>query len=218
MDIFSFLIQQPYYVLDKLWQHFYIFLFSWSIAVGIGLLIGIFATRSGKEKMGRWVLSVTGAAQAVPSVAVIALVFLFTGIGPVPAIIALFIYSLVPIVFNTASGLINVSDDVKESARGMGMTNLQILLRIELPLSLPTIWAGIRSSATINIGTATIAAVIGAGGLGEIIFIGLDTMNSGMIFSGAIVVAALAIAVDTVLGITERFIVSKGIRMNDVGN
>ncbi len=217
MDIFSFLIQQPYYVMDKLWQHFYIFLFSWSIAVGIGLLIGIFATRPGRERIGRGVLSMTGAAQAVPSMAVIALVFLFTGIGALPAIIALFIYSLVPIVFNTASGLVSVSDDVKESARGMGMTDLQILLKIELPLSLPTVWAGIRSSATINIGTATIAAVIGAGGLGEIIFIGLDTMNSGMIFSGAIVVAALAIAVDTVLGITERFIVSKGIRLNELG-
>lgn len=217
MDIFSFLLQQPYYVLDKLWQHFYIFLFSWSIAVVIGIAIGIFATRPGREKLGRGVLSVVGAAQAVPSAAVIALVFLFTGIGPIPAIISLVIYSLVPIVFNTASGLISVSGSVKESARGMGMTDLQILSKIEIPLSLPTIWAGIRSSATINIGTATIAAVIGGGGLGEIIFIGLDTMNSGMIFSGSIVVTALAIAVDTVLGITERLIVSKGIRLNEAG-
>lgn len=216
MDIFSFMFQQPYYVLDKLWQHFYIFLFSWSIAVVIGVSIGIFATRPGRERMGRVVLSVTGAAQAVPSIAVIALVFLFTGIGALPAIIALFIYSLVPIVFNTASGLISVSDGVKESARGMGMTNLQILFKIELPLSLQTIWAGMRSSATINIGTATIAAVIGAGGLGEIIFIGLRVMDTSMIFVGAMAAAALAIVVDTILAVAERFVVSEGIRLRSM--
>jgi len=136
------------------------------------------------------------------------------GIGATPAIFALFLYSLVPIVFNTASGLLNVSMAMKEAAKGMGMTKNQVLFKVELPSSIPAIASGIRTAAVINIGTAAIAAIIGAGGLGEIIYIGLRLMDVSRIFAGALPVALLAIAVDYVLGVVQKAIMSEGLLLN----
>lgn len=214
MNILSYIIDNPNYILEKTLEHFYIFLFSWSIAVIVGISIGIFVTRPERKKAGRLILAITGATQSVPSIAVIALVFMFVGIGPTPALIALFLYSLVPIVFNTASGLINVSEKMKESARGMGMTSGQILRRVEIPVSIPAILSGIRSAATINIGAAAIAAAIGAGGLGEIIFMGLRMIDASMIFGGALPVALLAIIVDLLLELAENKFTSKGLQLS----
>lgn len=206
-----YLAQNPYYVLEKLGEHVMLFLESWIIALVVGLTIAILATRPGREKSGRVILSITGAAQAVPSIAVIALAFLFLGIGDAPAVFALFIYSLVPITFNAASGLMSVEPAMKRAARGMGMTNMQILFRIEIPVSVRPILAGARSAATITIGAATIASAIGAGGLGDIIFIGLRLMKLDMILAGAVVTAALAVAVDAVLAGVERLVLSPGL-------
>ncbi|MFP4362347.1 MAG: ABC transporter permease, partial [Spirochaetia bacterium] len=164
---------------------------------------------------GTILLSITSAAQAVPSIAVIAVVFIFVGIGSTPAIFALFLYSLVPIVFNTASGLLSVPNATKESATGMGMTKRQILTKVELPISVPSILSGVRSAATINIGTATIASAIGAGGLGELIFIGLKLMREEMIIAGALPAALLAILIDTALAFAESGITSKGIKLQN---
>ncbi len=203
------------YFLIKLWEHMYIFLFSWSLAIVVGLIIAILSTRPGRMKIGNALLTITGFSQAVPSIAVIALVFIFVGIGLRPAVIALFIYSLVPIVFNAASGLISVSSGMKEAAKGMGMTNRQILTRVELPASIPAILSGIRSAATINIGTTTIAAAIGAGGLGEIIFTGIRMMNFTRILAGAIPTAIIAILVDMLLAVVEKKITSKGLLLGE---
>ncbi len=203
------------YFLIKLWEHMYIFLFSWSLAIVVGLIIAILSTRPGRMKIGNALLTITGFSQAVPSIAVIALVFIFVGIGLRPAVIALFIYSLVPIVFNAASGLISVSSGMKEAAKGMGMTNRQILTRVELPASIPAILSGIRSAATINIGTTTVAAVIGAGGLGEIIFTGIRMMNFTRILAGAIPTAIIAILVDMLLAVVEKKITSKGLLLGE---
>lgn len=214
MELFSYFFENIPYILEKTWQHFYLFLISWSIAVVTGIFIGIISTRPGKEKIGRGVLAVTGATQAVPSTAVIALVFIFMGIGALPAMFALFIYSLVPVTFNTASGLMNVSPDMKEAAMGMGMTKNQILFKVELPTSIPAIASGIRTAAVINIGTAAIAAIIGAGGLGEIIFIGLRLMDVSRIFAGALPVAVLALVVDALLALLEKAIMSDGLKLS----
>ena len=170
MEVLEYMVENSGYIMEKFLEHIFIFLASWSMAVVAGVAIGIFVTRPGHRRAGNLVLSITGATQAVPSIAVIALVFLFMGIGAPPAVVALFLYSLVPVVFNTASGLMNVSMKMKEAAKGMGMTNRQVLWKVEMPVTVPTMLSGIRSSATINIGTAAIAASIGAGGLGEIIF------------------------------------------------
>lgn len=212
MEVFEYMFNNSGYILDKLLEHIVIFLVSWSMAVVVGIAIGVFVTRPGRRKIGRFVLTLTGATQSVPSIAVIALVFLFMGIGAAPAIIALFIYSLVPIVFNTASGLMGVSMKMKEAARGMGMTNTQILWKVEFPVTVPAILSGVRSSATINIGTAAIAASIGAGGLGEIIFTGLRMIDGAMIIAGAIPVTLLAIGVDIILSFSELALTSKGLR------
>jgi len=212
MNLFSFLLENPNEVGIKLLQHLYLFAVSWAIAVVVGISIAILATRRGHEKIGRVVLSVTGAAQSVPSIAIIAIVFIFLGIGAAPAIVALFLYSLVPITFNSASGFMSVEPAMKEAARGMGMTERQILRKVELPVSIPAIASGARSAATINIGTATIAAVIGAGGLGEIIFVGLRLTNQTMIFAGALPAALLAVVVDALLALVERGLTSPGIQ------
>jgi osmoprotectant transport system permease protein len=213
MGAFSYMAENPDYVLEKLGEHFYLFVVSWLIAVAVGLGIAILSTRPGREKAGRVLLSVTGAAQAVPSIAVIAIVFIFLGIGSTPAVFALFVYSLVPITFNSASGFLSVEPSVKASARGMGMRNSQILVKIEIPIAMSAIASGARSAATINIGAAAIASAIGAGGLGEIIFIGLRSMEVGIIIAGALPTAALAVLVDAVLAVVERRITSPGLSM-----
>lgn len=214
MALFSYLFDNIPYILEKTWEHLYLFLISWSFAVITGIIIGILSSRGGKEKIGRVVLSITGATQAIPSTAVIALVFIFMGIGALPAMFALFIYSLVPVTFNTASGLINCSPDMKEAALGMGMTKRQILFKVELPTSVPAIASGVRTAAVINIGTAAIASMIGAGGLGEIIFIGLRLMDVSKIFAGALPVALLAISIDALLALAERAIMSEGLLLS----
>ncbi len=215
MNLFSYIIENTGNVLDKLVEHIYLFGISWVLAVVIGLAIAIVSTRPGLEKVGRIILSVTGAAQSVPSIAVIAVVFIFLGIGAPPAIVALFIYSLVPVTFNSASGLLSVDTAMKQAAKGMGMTNWLILRRVELPVTIPAIASGARSAATINIGTATIAAAIGAGGLGEIILVGLRLMDQTMIFAGALPAAVLAIVLDTVFAGVEKGLTSPGLQMED---
>lgn len=213
----AYLVENFSTLLVKLWEHTYLFLGSWAVALLSGVSLAIFSTRPGRQRLGRALLSITSAAQAVPSIAVIAIVFIFLGIGAAPAMVALFLYSLVPITFNASSGLLSVSDDMKKAAKGMGMTQRQVLWRVEMPVTIPAIAAGARSAATINIGTATIAAAIGAGGLGETIFIGLRVTNQSMILSGALFSAALAVVVDTILGFVERGLTSAGIQASQEG-
>jgi len=186
-------------------QHLALFGFSMLAALLLGLGIGIFVTRPGGDpRLGRIALSLTGALQAVPPVAVIALAFLFAGIGAAPAILALALYSVAPIAFNTTSGLMSIPDALSQAARGLGFTNRQILARIQLPLAIPAIMAGLRSAATINIGTATIASVIGGGGLGDVIFMGLKLYRADMILTGAGACALLALGADGLLALAEQ--------------
>ena len=133
-----------------------------------------------------------------------ALLIPLVGLGQVPAVIALFLYSLLPIVRNTLTGLFNVDPLLKQVARGMGLTRRQQLLRVELPLALPTILAGVKTAAIISIGTATLAAFVGAGGLGEPIITGLTLNDHRLILEGAIPAACLAIAVELLFELLER--------------
>lgn len=216
MGMFSYMIENPGKVLDKLSEHLVIFLLSWCTAVVFGFFLSIIISRPQVSKrLSDSVISVTGAAQAVPSIAVIAVVFLFTGIGMRPAVIALFLYSLVPVVFNMTSAFTVVPDSLKESARGMGMSPNQILWKLEIPTIIPAMFSGMRTAATINIGTATIASAVGAGGLGELIFVGLRMINTSQIFAGAFPAAVLAIIVDMVLAVIQRLVTSKGLLLSE---
>ncbi|MBM7559709.1 ABC transporter permease [Marinitoga litoralis] len=211
MYIFSYFIDNFNIVIERTIEHLIIFLISWSLSVIFGVIIGIYITRKKRRKYTNLALSITGITQSVPSIAVIALIFLFMGIGKLTAITALFLYGLVPIIFNTTSGIISISPKIIEIAEGMGMNEKDILYKVEVPIALPAIFSGIRNSAIINIATATVASVIGGGGLGVIIFTGLSHYNAPIIFAGVLPVSILAILVDTILGILEKKSVSKGL-------
>jgi len=196
--------------------HIFIFLVSLTFSIIIGMAISIFITQEDKKKVGRLILSVTGAAQSVPSLVVIALIFIFVGIGIRPAIIALIIYGLVPIIFNTTSGILSVGQEIIEAGKGMGLTQNQLLWKVKIPIALPVIMGGIRSSATIIIGSTTVAAVIGGGGLGDFIFIGLKMQKPEMLISGALTVSLLAIIVDYIMAIIEKKVVPRGLQIKKI--
>jgi glycine betaine/choline ABC-type transport system substrate-binding protein/ABC-type proline/glycine betaine transport system permease subunit len=173
------------------------------ISIPLGVLIYFYSAVS------RPVLYFTGLLQTIPSIALLALMIPLFGIGVVPAIVALFLYALLPILRNTAIGLFSVDPLLKIVATGIGLTNWQKLKYVELPLAMPTIFAGIKTAAVINIGTATLAAFIGAGGLGEFIVTGLALNNTAMILKGAIPAALLAIIVEFLFELIERFYIPK---------
>jgi osmoprotectant transport system permease protein len=214
MDIVNYFIERFDRIMNLTLQHFIIFFISTTITVIIGVAIGIFVTDENRKSIGKIVLSISGAAQSVPSIAVVALIFIFVGIGVFPAIIALIIYSMVPIIFNTTSGLLSVPPEMIEAARGIGLKKRQMLWKVKIPYSIPVIFAGIRTAATINIGTATIASVIGGGGLGDLIFEGLKLFKNDALFVGASLTALMAIMVDIILTIIEHKATSNGLKIN----
>ena len=213
MLVIDYFIKNAPTIWAALGQHFMLFACSTLIAIIIGISLSIFIADEGKEKIARVILSLSGAAQSVPSIAIIALTFIFVGIGATPAVIALVIYSVVPILFNATSGFLSVDPKIIEAGKGMGLTKRQILWKVKLPLALPVILAGIRSAATINIGTATIASVIGGGGLGDLIFIGLRLNRNEILFIGSLIAALLAILIDLLFGLLEKAITPKGLNM-----
>lgn len=213
MNLFQYISENYQRIISLFIEHFFLFLFSIIIATIIGVALSIFATEEGREKIGKLIVSITGAAQAVPSIAVIALVFIYVGIGKVPAIISLIVYSLVPILFNATSGILSVPKGVIEAGKGMGFTKNQILWKLKIPIAIPVIMGGVRSAATIIIGTAVIASVIGGGGLGDLIFIGLKLNRPAALIAGAASSAILAIVVDMILAYIEKLITPKGLKV-----
>jgi osmoprotectant transport system permease protein len=169
-----------------------------ALAVPLGVLLE--RVRSSAETTIR----VAGLLQVVPSIALLAFMIPLLGIGVLPALVALFLYSLYPILRNTYSGVREASPDAVNAAQALGMTQLQVLLHVRMPLAAPVIMAGVRTAAVINVGTATLAAFIGAGGLGDPIVAGLALSDTNMILSGAIPAAILALVVDGVLGVVEH--------------
>jgi osmoprotectant transport system permease protein len=213
MNILSYYINNFAKIISALQVHVLIFLISLTFSTIIGISISIFITQEGRKKIGKIILSIMGAAQSVPSLVIIALVFVFVGIGIKPAIIALVVYGLVPIIFNTTSGILSIRQNIIEAGKGMGLTQNQLLWKVKIPIALPVIMGGIRSSATIIIGSTTVAAVIGGGGLGDFIFIGLKLQKPEILISGAITVSLLAIIVDYIMAKIEKKAVSKGLQI-----
>jgi osmoprotectant transport system permease protein len=205
MSPVQFFLRHHQEILQATLEHIWLVGLTMIFAIAIGVPLGILVTR--KPWLSKPILGAANIAETIPSLA------LFGFLLPVPwlggradrlAIAALTLYALLPIIRNTSAGITGVDRAVREAARGMGMTDRQILFQVELPLSFSTMLAGIRIATVLTIGIATIAAAIGAGGLGEFIFRGLAMVNDQLILAGAIPAAVLALAADFVLGVLER--------------
>lgn len=184
-------------IFEALQQHLFLSLVSILIATLISIPTGIFIAR--RRKIAEPIIGIASVFQTVPSLALFGFLLPFFGIGNVTAIIALTIYALLPILRNTYTGILSVDQSAVEAGRGMGMTKNQILRMIELPLALPIIMAGLRTATVLTIGVATLAAFIGGGGLGDIIYRGLSTTRNELVLAGAIPAAILAIVIDLIL-------------------
>src|SRR6202051_2736406 len=190
---------------DLTLEHISMVLIAVGIASAIGIALGIALTR--RPGLRRWVLGFAGVMQTVPSLALFGFLIpipLIGGIGKRTAILALVLYALLPVLRNTLTGILGVDPAVRESAVAMGMTTRQILWEVELPLASRTILAGVRVATVTTIGTATIAAAIGGGGLGEFIFRGIASLDTTLILAGAVPAAVLALISDGGLGWIER--------------
>jgi len=204
VNLIEFILAHHKEIIEQTGEHIGLTVIALTIAIFIGLPIGILLTRY--KNLAQSVLGVIGVIQTIPSIALLGFLLPLLGIGVIPAIVALFLYALLPIVRNTYTGIEEVDPSVREAARGMGMTDGQILLKVELPLSVPVIFAGIRTATIINVGIATLCALIGSGGLGEFIFRGIALNNIYMILAGAIPAAILALLFDLILGLIQKFI------------
>ena len=193
-DFFLFVRDHADKLLEQTITHIGLTFLSLLVALLIGVPLGILIAR--RQRLAGSVLGVAGVLQTVPSVALLGFLIPVLGIGIGPALVALFLYALLPIIRNTYVGITEVSPSVKEAARGVGMTPNQILTKVEFPLALPVIFAGIRTATVINVGVATLAAYVAAGGLGEFIFSGIALSNVSMMLAGAIPAALLAVAFD----------------------
>jgi osmoprotectant transport system permease protein len=202
MNWYEFLLRNRGEVFERTLEHIGLVGASMAIALLIGLPLGVaLVTRT---KLQRWVIGAANVVQTIPSLALFGFLIPVPWIGASTAIVALSLYALLPILRNTCTGIAEVDPAVIESARGMGMTPRQVLWQVQLPLAAPVLLSGIRVATAICIGITTIAAAIGAGGLGVFIFRGLAMVNNQVILAGAIPAACLAIAADTGLGYFQR--------------
>ncbi|MDQ0206042.1 ABC transporter permease/substrate-binding protein [Alkalicoccobacillus murimartini] len=201
-DFYQLFLQRQDMLWTALWEHLQLSIISLLIAVFIAVPIGILLSR--KDRMAEFIIGIAAVLQTIPSLALLGFMILFVGIGTTPAIIALTAYALLPILRNTYTGIKEVNPAIREAARGMGMSTYRSLIKVELPIALPTVMAGIRTSMVLIVGTATLAALIGAGGLGDLIMTGIQRSNNEYILLGAIPAALLALIFDGILRVTER--------------
>lgn len=195
--------QNGNYVMSQFLRHFLISIYGVLFAAIIGIPIGILISR--RKKMAGWIISIANLIQTVPSLAMLSILMLGLGLGVNTVIVTVFLYSLLPIVKNTYTGMIQVDRNILDVGIGMGMTKWQRLYMIELPLSIAVIMAGIRNALVVAIGITAIGAFVGAGGLGDIIIRGTNaTDGTAIILVGALPTALMAIVTDFVLGIIEH--------------
>jgi osmoprotectant transport system permease protein len=192
-------------------QHLALAAVSGALAIAVGLPLGVLLTRPRFRPYANAVTQFVNLGTTVPTLAILAIAMSVLGIGAPPAIFGLFLLTLLPIVLNTIAGLRMVPAYLIEAARGMGMTPGQILMRVELPNAMFVILAGIRTALAINVGTVPLAFLIGGGGLGELIFTGIDLMEPTMLLAGAIPTALLAILVDFAIGQCQYWLVPRGV-------
>lgn len=203
--------QQAPLVEYLLWRHLYLVAVSGAIAIAVGLSAGVALSRPVLRAHAEAAMQVLNIGNTVPTLAVLALAMSVFGIGSTAAIIALAVHSLLPVARNTYAGLVAVSPAMMEAAAGMGMTEGQILRRVEIPNALPAILAGVRTAMVINAGTAPLAFLIGGGGLGELIFAGIDLFDPAMMLAGAIPSSLLAIGLGGSVGWLAKLMTPRGI-------
>jgi osmoprotectant transport system permease protein len=205
MDLVRFYARNSQEVVGLLGQHTYLVAISTVVAILLGVPLGIVLTR--RPGWRGPVLGLANVFQTIPSLALFGFLIplpFIGGIGATTAIVALVVYALLPIVRNTYTGIAGVDPAVREAGRGMGMTDWQLLTQVELPLALGVILAGVRVATVVSVGTATIAAAIGAGGLGVYIFRGVAVVDDTLILAGALPAALMALAADALFGLAER--------------
>jgi len=192
-------------------QHMKLVAISGGLAIAVGIPLGLWLSRPRMRRSAESLMQALNIGSTIPTLAVLALAMSLLGIGTVPAIFALWVASLLPIVRNTYAGLLGVPPHLIEAASGMGMKPLQILRGVELPNALFVTFAGIRTALAVNVGTAPLAFLIGGGGLGELIFTGIDLNEPGMMLAGAIPTALLAVLVDFAVGAIAYWVVPRGV-------
>ena len=191
------------YVLEQFWRHFLISVCGVLLASAVAIPTGFLIAQRGR--LARWIVGAANVIQTVPSLALMSILMLGLGLGARTVIATVLLYSLLPIVRNTCAGIRGIPPQVLDAARGMGMTALQTVLRVELPLALSVIMAGVRNALVVAVGVTTIGTFIGAGGLGDIISRGVNVANgSAIIVAGALPTALMAVCADIVLGLLER--------------
>ncbi len=192
-------------------QHLVLVAVSGSAAIVLGVATGVWLSRPWMARWAEGVIQAVNMVTSIPTLGKLALMMSFLGIGPLPAIVGLWIATLLPIVRNTYAGIRAVPPHLVDAARGMGMGPSAVLMRVELPNALFVIFAGVRTAMAINVGTAPIAFLIGGGGLGELIFTGIDLQQQAMMLAGAIPTALLAVAVDFLFGQAQYWLVPRGV-------
>ncbi|MCY7947226.1 ABC transporter permease [Bacillus atrophaeus] len=197
-------------MLYKTWEHLYISIIAVILGILVAVPLGVVLARM--KKGAGTIIGIVNIVQTLPSLAILAFFIPLLGVGKVPAIVALFFYSVLPILRNTYTGIQGVNKNLLESGKGIGMTGWEQIRLVELPLAVPIIMAGIRTSTIYLIGWATLASFIGGGGLGDYIFIGLNLYQPEYIIGGAVPVTILAIIIDYLLAVTERKVTPKGLQ------
>lgn len=211
LDMLQYIVERSQDFTTALGQHLYLTFISLAISVVLGLVSGIIASRV------RWLrqtlLTIGNIGRTIPSLAILALALPLLGIGAPPTILALVIIGTLPILINTTVGIEEVDDDVKEAARGMGMTDLQVLLRVEIPVAISVIMAGIRTSAVLVVASTTLAAFIGGGGLGDLILRGHALVRNHIVLAGAIPATLLAFYFEETFGRLEKWVTPIGLKI-----
>jgi osmoprotectant transport system permease protein len=210
MKLLNYMLNNLDRILVRAIEHLGIATTALFLAILVAIPIGIFLTR--KEKFAQPTLGLANVIMTIPSLALLAFMLPILGIGNRPAVAALFLYALMPIMRNTYTGIKRVSPSLIEAAKGMGMTDFQVLYSVELPIAFSFIFAGVRTTYVILIGWTTLAAFIGGGGLGQLIWSGLNTANYNLIYSGAIPAAILALLTDFFLGHVENWLTPRGLK------
>jgi len=210
MKFLAFLTKNQTVITESLLRHIELVVISVAIGMIISIPLGILLTRH--RRAASPILATVGVIQTIPGLVMLGFALLLFGIGLKPALVVLSIYSILPILRNTYTGITEVDDSYIDAGRGIGMTSTQILFKVELPLAMPSIVSGIRISTVYIVSWATLAGLIGAGGLGDLIWTGLSTYNTNFILAGAIPSAILAFLFSGAIGLLQRVLTPRGLR------
>lgn len=201
-SMFTYMSKRYDLIIQYTVQHLQIVLIALAISIVVSVIIGYLITFN--KKVASVVLYICSVLMTIPSLALFVICMPIFGLGAKPAIVGIFIYTLLPIVRNVYVGLTNIDHSIIDSARGMGLTELKISLKIKIPLALPVAFAGIRTSVVMGVGLAAIAAYVGAGGLGQLIFQGINRGKPEMTLTGAVIISLITIVLDKLMGFIQK--------------